>query len=56
MKWNQRFRAAADTYRDVLKRAYGEEMGSKIVYAEIFEQSAYSRQLPVEEFQALLMP
>ena len=56
MKWNQRFRAAADTYRDALKRAYGEEQGAKIQYAEVFEQSFYSRKLPIEEFQALLMP
>ena len=56
MKWNQRFRAAADSAREVLKRVHGEELGAKIVYAETFEQSAYSRQLPIEEFQKLLEP
>lgn len=56
MKWNQKFRTAADNGREVLKRAYGEEKGSKIQYAEVFEQSPYSRQLPLDEFQALLMP
>jgi hypothetical protein len=56
MKWNQRFRTAADNERETLKRVYGEERGSKIEYAEVFEQSPYSRQLPIDEFQALLMP
>ena len=56
LKWNQRFRTAADNNRETLKRVYGEERGSKIEYAEVFEQSPYSRQLPIEEFQALLMP
>ena len=56
MKWNQRFRIAADNGREVLKSVYGEEMGSKVVYAETFEQSDYSRQLPPEEFARLFLP
>ena len=56
MKWNQRFRIAADNGREALIRTYGEEVGSKVQYAEVFDQSPYSRQLPLEEFQALLMP
>lgn len=56
MKWNQRFRFAADCGRETLKRVYGEEKGSQVVYAEVFEQSPYSRQLPLDEFQALFMP
>ena len=57
LKWNERFRVAENSpAREVLKRVYGEEQGSKIQFAEVFEQSPYSRQLPLEEFQALLMP
>lgn len=55
MRWNERFRKAADNAREVLKQVYGEEKGSKVKYAEVFEQSPYSRQLPPEEFQKLLM-
>ena len=56
MKWNQRFRIAADNGREVLKRLHGEEEGSKVVYAETFEQSDYSRQLPPDEFARLFLP
>ena len=56
MKWNQRFRIAADNGRETLKKVYGEEMGSGVVYAETFEQSDYSRQLPPEEFARLFLP
>ena len=56
MKWNQRFRIAADNGREVLKKIYGEEKGSQVVYAETFEQSDYSRQLPPEEFARLFLP
>ena len=33
-----------------------EEKGAKVVYAETFEQSDYSRQLPPEEFARLFLP
>ncbi|MBR2373613.1 MAG: PIG-L family deacetylase [Lentisphaeria bacterium] len=56
MKWMQRFRTAADNGRDILKKVHGAEKGAKICYAETFEQSPYSIQLPQEEFQAMLMP
>lgn len=42
--------------RDLLKRVHGEEKGAAIRYAETFEQSPYSRVVPVEEFQKLLEP
>lgn len=51
-----RQKIAADANRDRLIAAYGEEKGSKIVYAETFEQSPYSRTVSNEEFQALLEP
>ena len=55
LKWVQRFRTGADNGREALKRVYGEDAGSKVIYAEVFEQSPYSRQLPLDEFQALFM-
>ncbi len=55
LKWVARFKVAADGARDLLKKVYGPEKGEKIVYAETFEQSVYSRQLPPEEFQQLFM-
>lgn len=56
MKWNRRFRTAADNGRELLKKIYGEEKGSQVLYAETFEQSDYSRQLPPEEFARLFLP
>lgn len=56
MKWVQRFVTAANSARDWLKTLHGEELGAKIKYAETFEQSTYSVQLPREVFQKLLEP
>lgn len=52
----ERFLAAANDSRARLKEVYGGEKGAKITYAEVFEQSPYSRVLPLEEFQKLLEP
>ena len=51
-----RFEKAANGARELLKRVHGEEAGAKIRYAETFEQSPYSRVLPLEDFQKLLEP
>jgi len=51
-----RFETAADGARELLKRVHGEEIGTKIRFAETFEQSPYSRVVSVEEFQKLLEP
>lgn len=56
LKWNRRFCIAADNGRETLKRVYGAEKGSQVVYAETFEQSDYSRQLPLDEFARLFLP
>jgi len=55
LKWAKRFLIPAEgAARERLKEVYGEEKGSQVVYAEIFEQSTYSRQVSREEFQKLL--
>ncbi len=56
LHWCERFRAVTNANRALLKKVYGAKKGAAIQYAEVFEQSAYSRQLPVEEFQKLFMP
>ena len=54
-QWLLRFEKAANMSRETLKMVYGEK-GETIRYAEIFEQSDYSRQLPPEEFARLFLP
>lgn len=49
-----RFKNATDANRERLCEIYGKEKAEKIVYAETFEMSPYSRTVPLEEFQALL--
>ncbi len=56
LRWCEECRKGADMSRDWLKEVYGEERGSRIVYAETFEQSVYSRCVSRREFQALLEP
>ncbi len=56
MTWLQPYKENADKARDILQAAYGKEKGASIKYAEVFEQSCYSRVLPRDEFQRLLMP
>ena len=56
LRWCERFKAPTEKARDLLCRIYGKEKGSKIVYGEVFEQSPYSRCLPVDEFQKLMLP
>ncbi len=56
LQWCEANRKCADNARDWLKEVYGEEKGSRIVYAEAFEQSVYSRCVSRREFQALLEP
>ncbi len=56
LRWCERFKAPTESAREKLCSFYGEERGRKIIYAETFEQSPYSRQLPVEEFQKFMMP
>lgn len=51
-----RFEKAANNARQRIIEVYGEDKGSKIRYAEIFEQSPYSRVVPLDEFQKLLEP
>lgn len=52
----ERFRTAANNARQLLQKVHGEEEGAKITYAEVFEQSPYSRVVSQEEFQKLLEP
>ena len=40
----------------VLFLLYGAKKGSQVVHAETFEQSDYSRQLPLDEFARLFLP
>ena len=55
LKWAKRFTADNNPgVRERLIAAYGKELGEKIVYAETFEQSPYSRTVSAEEFQAIL--
>ncbi len=54
LRWVKRFEFAADEARDWLCQTHGEAAAKKIRYAETFEQSAYSRTLPREEFQQLM--
>lgn len=55
LRWEQRFTADNNVgVRERLIAAYGEEKGKAVVYAETFEQSPYSRTVPLEEFQAIL--
>lgn len=55
LTWEKCFMADNDDgVRNCLIRAYGEEKGRKITYAETFEQSPYSRTVSLEEFQAIL--
>lgn len=51
-----RFAEAAQQARPILKQVYGAEKGAKLRYAETFEMSRYSRQLPPPEFQRLFLP
>ena len=51
--WLKRFENAANYARQRLIEVYGQERGAKLKYTEIFEQSPYSKVLPVDEFQAL---
>ncbi|MFA5687539.1 MAG: PIG-L family deacetylase [Kiritimatiellales bacterium] len=53
--WGARNRQAADNARDVLIELYG-KAGRNCVYAEIYEQTPYGRQLPLKEFQRLFLP
>ena len=52
----QRFETAADNARELLECVHGKDQGAKIRYAEVFEQSPYSRVVSPEEFQKLLEP
>lgn len=54
-QWMLRFVKAADIARETLKKVYGAK-GETVRYAEIFEQSDYSRQLPPDEFARLFLP
>lgn len=56
LRWMERFRNAADNARELLKKVHGPHLGGSLAYAETFEQSTYSRQLPPDDFQRLLMP
>jgi LmbE family N-acetylglucosaminyl deacetylase len=49
----QRFASLADAYRDRLVELYGEERGTSIQYAEVFEICQYGRSASVEELKEL---
>ncbi len=49
----QRFASLADEYRDRLIELYGEEQGSEIEYAEVFQLCQYGRSASVEELKEL---
>lgn len=56
LRWCERFKSPTEKAKEELCRIYGKERGSKIVYGEVFEQSPYSRTLPPDEFQKLMLP
>ncbi len=56
LRWVKRFEIAAEDARDWLCLTYGQEKGQKIRYAEVFEQSPYSRTLSRQDFQQLMDP
>ncbi|MBR4675110.1 MAG: PIG-L family deacetylase [Victivallales bacterium] len=56
LRFVERFKGAADSAREWLKKIYGVRKGAKVVYAEVFEQSPYSRVVSREEFQKLFEP
>jgi LmbE family N-acetylglucosaminyl deacetylase len=53
--WGLRFKVAADAARQTLKETYGDEAGSKVQFAEVFELSPYGRKVTLEEFRNLLL-
>jgi len=48
-----RFRRIADKYRALLKKRYGDEAGSKVLYAEAFEICEYGGELTEEKRKGL---
>lgn len=52
MHWMEQYKTIADAGRETLLATYG-AAGAGVVYAEAFEQSAYGRVLPQEEFRQL---
>ncbi|MDD5678211.1 MAG: PIG-L family deacetylase [Kiritimatiellae bacterium] len=52
----ERFKKGADEARPILCRSLGNKAGGKVVMAELFEQSPYSRQVAPTDFQKLMEP
>jgi len=52
--FQNRFKAIADKYRDVMIDCCGEEAGRKAQYAEAFELCEYGRQPPIPELRKIM--
>lgn len=53
-RWGVRTETCAALARPLLCRSYGEQQGAQIGHAEAFEQNAYGKEVPQEEFQRIM--